>query len=87
MSFMQATETIHPPSAVDGDPHAVGANPGGHLTPEDMKLLAELDHLRAQQRELMLLLGTTRPDRILHDVRNLLQERIFLEAACRQSEP
>ena len=51
------------------------------------RLQAELDRLLAQQRELMELLGTKRPDKILHDVRNLLQERIFLEAACRQSEP
>ena len=68
--------------------------PAGDTPPADAgsaeefhRLRAELDRLLAQQRELMELLGTTRPDRILHDVRNLLQERIFLEAACRQMEP
>jgi hypothetical protein len=56
--------------------------------PEDVAgLRAELDRLLKQQRELMELLGTTRADRLLHDVRNLLQERIFLEAACRQMDP
>ena len=45
---------------------------------------AELDRLQAQQQELMKLLGTARPDRIVHDVRNLLQERMFLEAACKR---
>jgi len=48
------------------------------------RMRAELDKLQAQQQELMKLLGTTRPDRIVHDVRNLLQERMFLEAACKR---
>jgi hypothetical protein len=46
-----------------------------------------LDRLLAQQRELMELLGTKRPDRILHDVRNLLRNASSWKAACRQIEP
>jgi hypothetical protein len=53
----------------------------------------ELEHLRSdlkrlldQQQELMQLLGTKRPDKLIHDVRNLLQERMFLEAACKRFE-
>jgi hypothetical protein len=60
---------------------AAAANPG---LGETDKLRLELDRLQAQQRELMQLLGTSRPDRIVHDVRNLLQERMFLEAACKK---
>ena len=78
---------VPPESAAHGD-GIVGF--GATLVPnvdsssELERMRAELDRLNAQQQELMKLLGTTRPDRIVHDVRNLLQERMFLEAACKR---
>ncbi|HEX8911416.1 MAG TPA: hypothetical protein VF796_03580 [Humisphaera sp.] len=66
---------------------AVPAEPTEADQPLDYESLRrELEQHRAVQRELMRLLGTTRPDRVLHDVRNLLQERIFLEAAAKRAE-
>lgn len=66
------------------------AVPNGAAAPQNaeelQQLQAKLERLLSQQRELMKLLGTTREDRIVHDVRNLLQERIFLLAACKASE-
>lgn len=53
---------------------------------EIAELRKELERLRAQQREIMQLLGTKMPERVIHDLRNLLQERIFLEAAARPSK-
>jgi hypothetical protein len=47
-------------------------------------LRADLKRLLDQQQELMQLLGTKRPEKLVHDVRNLLQERMFLEAACKR---
>ncbi|QOV91027.1 hypothetical protein [Humisphaera borealis] len=49
-------------------------------------LRVEVARCHALEAELMQLLGTKRVDRIVHDIRNLLQERIFLLAACRDSE-
>jgi hypothetical protein len=53
---------------------------------EVAKLQAELDQMREMQSEMMRLLGTKQPNRILHDLRNLLQERIFLMAACKDAD-
>jgi len=46
-------------------------------------LRQEVERCHAVERELMQLLGCSRADRIVHDLRNLLQERIFLLAACK----
>lgn len=81
-----------PPPVVSDHPHAVGFADGPAVR-IDATLLEELQTLRADaarwravEAELMQLLGTSRPDKIIHDVRNLLQERIFLLAACRDSD-
>jgi hypothetical protein len=59
------------------------AHPGSG--PADLdRLRAQVDQLQRQQRELMELLGTSRPERLAHDLRNLLQERVFLEAAVKR---
>ena len=51
---------------------------------EELRVLRqEVDRCHAVERELMQLLGCSRADRIVHDLRNLLQERIFLLAACK----
>lgn len=85
--------TLVPTASVAGSEEAIGlsASLSGSDAPPSMlaategeRLRGELDRLRAQQQELMQLLGTTRPDRLVHDIRNLLQERMFLEAACKR---
>jgi hypothetical protein len=48
------------------------------------RLRADVDRLLRQQAELMQLIGSSRPERLIHDVRNLLQERMLLEAACKR---
>jgi len=57
------------------------------LTAENRDLKAEVDRLRADrdrlndtQRRIMELLGTRAPDRILHDLRNVLNERELFKA-------
>ena len=88
MVFMQILDHSIRSAAPGTSAQVAGVEaPADARSAEDVeRLRAELDRLLAQQRELMELLGTTRPDKILHDVRNLLQERIFLEAACKQME-
>jgi hypothetical protein len=43
-------------------------------------LQAELDRLLEQQRQIMDLLSCQSPDRILHDLRNVLNELTLLRA-------
>jgi len=57
------------------------------LAAENRELRAELDQARADrnhlldlQRQILQLLGTTRSEKILHDLRNLLNERDLLKA-------
>ena len=45
------------------------------LTAEENRLRAERDRWQAIQAEIMQLLGTKSPDRIMHDLRNVLNER------------
>ena len=40
----------------------------------------ELERLRVREREIMELLGTASPDRIMHDLRNVLNEVQLLRA-------
>ena len=88
MPMLDQTLETPAPTLTGAAAAAGAAAPAAAPSGEDVeRLRAELERLQKQQRELMELLGTTRPDKILHDVRNLLQERIFLEAACRQMEP
>ncbi|HWE04407.1 MAG TPA: hypothetical protein VG326_18530 [Tepidisphaeraceae bacterium] len=42
------------------------------------KLRAERDVLLDRQSSIMELVGSTKPERILHDIRNILNERILL---------
>jgi len=77
--------TFVPPESASHSNGIVGFGvPNVDSSSELERMRAELDRLLAQQQELMKLLGTTRPDRVVHDVRNLLQERMFLEAACKR---
>ena len=50
------------------------------LTAEVNRLRAERERWQAQQAELMKLLAAKSPDRILHDLRNVLNERELFRA-------
>jgi hypothetical protein len=72
------------------EPSEVEAAPAAQITAiaaENRDLRAQLDQARADrsrlldaQRRVMELLGTANPDKILHDLRNLLNERDLLKA-------
>ncbi len=84
-SFLLSSPVVSDRPAVGfADGPAVRIDAG--LLEELQMLREEAARWRAVEAELMQLLGTSRPDRIIHDVRNLLQERIFLIAACRDTE-
>jgi hypothetical protein len=54
-------------------------------TPTDPEALnRELEQLRAREREIMELLGTRAPEKILHDLRNVLNEVQLLRALADQ---
>ena len=57
-------------AATEGNAFASGA---GSLTDPKM-VRAELDRLLARERQIVELLGSKSADRILHDLRNLLNE-------------
>ena len=78
------------------DEAAVRQNPGAEspsggqitrLAAENRELQAEVQQLRADRnrlldlhRRMMELLGTTSPEKIVHDLRNVLNERNLLKA-------
>jgi predicted component of type VI protein secretion system len=66
-------------------PAGLSASAASDYSPNDVaRMRADLDRLLRQQAELMQLIGTTRPERLIHDIRNVLQERMLLEAACKR---
>ena len=85
---MLDTQPVKLPASPAEPQIGLNAGDGGPLsdgfTPEIQSLRADLNRLLDQQKELMQLLGTKRADKLVHDVRNLLQERMFLEAACKR---
>src|SRR6476620_5913714 len=88
-SMLQTPSVQIPPSPRVSQPEVGLSGPAdGDRVPtysvELDTLRADLKRLLDQQQELMQLLGTKRPDKLGHDVRNLLQERMFLEAACKR---
>jgi Tfp pilus assembly protein PilN len=56
------------------------------LRSEVDRLRAERDTLLDRQRQVMDLLGTRAPERLLHDLRNLLNERELFKALADLSE-
>ena len=56
-------------------PNASAASPG---TAETAALLRALDEMKDRENRLMELLHTTAPERIEHDVRNVLNELVLL---------
>ena len=55
-------------------PHPILAGSGQDPATENDRLQAELQQMTAQQREIMELLNTRSPDKIIHDLRNLINE-------------
>jgi hypothetical protein len=73
----------NPPALLGEMPHV----PLAAVLAENQTLMAELSRLRAereawvdQQLKIMELLGTELPERILHDLRNVLNERELFRA-------
>lgn len=80
-----------PDRSVASSPFASEPDAGVGLATNDAaaelaRLRAALDRHEEREREMMELLGTARADKLVHDLRNLLQERMFLEAACKRHE-
>lgn len=48
--------------------------------PDPSRAEAQLDEMRQRELEIMQLLGTSSPDRIMHDLRNVLNELELLRA-------
>src|SRR5688500_11769571 len=65
------------PSAAD---LTAAAADNRELRAEIDKLRAEADALRHTQRRIMDLLGTRNPEKIVHDLRNVLNERDLFKA-------
>lgn len=70
-----------------GEPTAVDAGTIAYTQAENRELRAEVDRLRADRdrlagihQQILDLLGTHNPDRLLHDLRNLLNERALFKA-------
>ena len=89
-----ATDRISAPMDVTGvlaggTDGQVGAGQLAMLQAENMELRAELEQARAErsrlferQRRMMELLKTTNADHLVHDLRNLLNERELLRTLC-----
>ena len=58
--------------------------PGNYLTPEEEH--EELERLRRLEREVVALLGSSSSQRILHDIRNLLNEVQLLRYLADRSD-
>jgi len=57
-----------------------------NLRSELDRVRAERDRLAAQQAEIMRLLNVSNPDKLLHDIRNLLNERELFKALTESLE-
>jgi hypothetical protein len=88
---VETTDGIHAlgsPDVTSRDPEMSSEAAPSHLASlqaECHELRAELEQIRAErnrisecQRTIMELLGTTSPDRLVHDIRNVLNERQLL---------
>ena len=62
---------------------AVPSKPIEEMTPDELR--AELQLLRERERQIAELLAAQSPDRILHDLRNLLNEVQLLRILAEQS--
>jgi hypothetical protein len=58
----------------------------GASTGASSSALRELEQLRERERQMVELLGADSPDRLLHDLRNLLNELTLLRAVIETDE-
>ena len=87
---MNPESGTHSPRSTAQVGHPQEAESAGRFTAvaaENHELRAQLEQARAErhrlqdmQRRIMELLGTTNPDKLVHDLRNLLNERNLLKA-------
>jgi hypothetical protein len=59
-------------------PASLRLNASMETEPEIAELRAELERLRAKHAEMMELLGCSDPDKLIHDLRNVLNEMQLL---------
>jgi hypothetical protein len=88
---------LHAHRGVDASLLPMPPTPGeiAYATAELRDLRADVDRLRAErdklldvQRRVMELLGTTKPEKLIHDLRNLLNEReLYRALADLDSQP
>ena len=83
----------HPESISHLEPQQPSPGQLAYTTAELRELRTEVDRLRAErdtlidrQHQVMDLLGTRAPERILHDLRNLLNERELFKALADLTE-
>ena len=74
---MTSHEIVHE-EADRADPRLQNRSSAGLSTDETAALLQALDEMKDRENRLMELLHTTAPDRIEHDVRNVLNELVLL---------
>jgi hypothetical protein len=86
-----ATALMTEPLSADADNAEPPAARITSIVAENAELKAEIEQLRAErtraidsQRAIMQLLGTTKPEKITHDIRNLLNERDLLKTLVDQ---
>lgn len=91
--MLHRNEHQHPESASHLEPQQPSPGQIAFATAENRELRAEVDRLRAdrdvlldRQRQVMDLLGTRAPERLLHDLRNLLNERELFKALADLTE-
>ena len=83
-------ESTTPSSTPAAESHSAG-NQIAAVVAENLELRADIDRLRSErgqfcdlQRQIMELLGTRAPDKIIHDLRNVLNERDLLKSLVSQ---
>lgn len=65
------------------------ATPGDasfHGDPDVTPLLAEIEMLKARERQIMELINCAAPDRIIHDLRNLMNEMQLLRILAKEMQ-
>lgn len=70
----------------DSDPSASLADRNRRLLDEIQRLKAEQKILRDRESKIMELLGTKSPDQILHDFRNMLNEKELFKVLAFRDE-
>ena len=79
----------HPPTAALADHPSDCAGARAYDTAQIRDLRLEVDRLRTERaklldthQQIMALLGTRSPDKVIHDLRNLLNERDLYRTLC-----